>query len=102
MPLLVHFQLGGGEQAENEEDEVSAEIQAWFNEYEQQLRNEGRDEGRKEGASNLLLRQLRARFRELPAAVIARIEAADAADIELWGERVLAEQTLAGVLDKPS
>jgi hypothetical protein len=93
-PLLVHFQLGGGGQAENEEADVNAEMQAWFNEYQQQLR--------KEGASSLLLRQLRARFGELPAATVARIEAAEAAELELWGERLLAAQTLAEVLDKPS
>jgi hypothetical protein len=117
-PLLVHFRLGSNEQATNEEEDVSAEIRAWFEDYQQKLRNEaireGRNEGiregrsegiregRKEGECSLLLRQLRARFGELPAAAIARIEAADMVDLERWGERVLGAQTLPEVLDDPS
>jgi flagellar biosynthesis/type III secretory pathway protein FliH len=109
-PLLVHFRLAIREPATNEEDDVSAEIRAWFEDYERKLRaeerneglNEGRNEGRKEGERNLLLRQLRARFGELPAAAVARIDAAEIAEIERWGERVLAAQTLAEVLDEPS
>ena len=101
---------------------MSAEIRAWFEDYERKLRaeerkegrkeghqeghkeghKEGRDEGRKEGERTLLLRQLRARFGELPAAAIARIDAAEVAELERWGERVLAAQTLAEVLDEPS
>jgi hypothetical protein len=117
-PLLVHFRLGSNEQATNEEDDVSAEIRAWFEDYQQKLRNEairegrnegireGRNEGiregRKEGECSLLLRLLRARFGELPAATVARIEAADMADLERWGERVLGAQTLAEVFAEPS
>ncbi|HZF50952.1 MAG TPA: DUF4351 domain-containing protein [Polyangiaceae bacterium] len=63
---------------------------------------QGRQEGRKEGEFNLLLRQLRARFGELPAAVVTRIEAADIDELERWGERVLSARTLAEVLDEPS
>jgi hypothetical protein len=63
---------------------------------------QGRQEGRKEGELNLLLRQLRARFGELPPASVARIEAADIAELEQWGERVLSAKTLAEVLDEPS
>ncbi|WP_437292655.1 DUF4351 domain-containing protein [Sorangium sp. So ce426] len=133
-PRLVHFQLGLDEQATSEEDDVSAEIRAWFEDYQQKLRNEGRDEGLKEGRDeglkegrdeglkegrdeglkegrdeglkeggrNLLLRQLRARFGELPAAVVARIDAADLAELERWGERVLGARTLDEVLRAPS
>ena len=77
---------------------MGAEIQAWFEDYQQKLRNEGRNEG----GRSLLLRQLHARFGELPAATVARIEAADMADLERWGERVLGARTLAEVLDGPS
>jgi hypothetical protein len=102
-PLLVHFRLGGHGHPTNEEDDVSAEIQAWFADYQRKLRSEffeeGREEGRKEGERGLLLRQLRARFGELPAATVGRIEAADLADLERWGERVLGARTLAEVLD---
>ncbi|WP_441285719.1 DUF4351 domain-containing protein [Sorangium sp. KYC3313] len=97
-PLLVHFQLGLDEQATSEEDDVSAEIRAWFEDYQQKLRNEGL----KEGGRNLLLRQLRARFGELPAAVVARVDAADVAELERWGERVLGARTLDEVLGAPS
>jgi hypothetical protein len=62
----------------------------------------GRDEGRKEGERALLLRLMRARFGELPAAAVARVEGADVAQVELWGERVLTARTLADVLDEPS
>jgi len=105
-PLLVHFRLGSHEHPTHEEDNVSAEIQAWFDDYQRKLRREereeGRKEGRKEGERGLLLRQLCSRFGELPAAAVARIEAADLADLERWGERVLGARTLAEVLDGPS
>jgi hypothetical protein len=104
-PLLVHFQLAGHGHPTNEEDDVSAEIQAWFEDYQHKLRSEerkeGREEGRKEGERSLLLRLLRSRFGELPAVAVARIEAADIADLERWGERILGAQTLAEVLDGP-
>ena len=60
---------------------MSAEIQAWFEDYRRKLRNEAIREGRNEGARSLLLRQLRVRFGELPAATVAHIEAADLADL---------------------
>jgi len=63
---------------------------------------QGRDEGRKEGERALLLRQMRARFGELPAAAVARVEGAEVAQIEQWGERVLTAATLAEVLGQPS
>jgi hypothetical protein len=50
----------------------------------------------------LLLRQLRTRFGDLPAAVVSRIEAAELTDLERWGERILSARTLAEVLDGPS
>jgi hypothetical protein len=63
---------------------------------------QGKDEGRKEGERALLLRQLRARFGELPATAVARVESAESALLERWGERVLSAKTLADVLDEPS
>jgi len=107
-PLLVHFRLGP-DHATNQENDVSAEIQAWFEDYEQKLRNEALKErneaiteARKEESRRLLLRQLRVRFGELPAATVAHIEAADIADLEQWSERVLNAKTLVEVLDDPS
>jgi Domain of unknown function (DUF4351) len=98
-PLLIHFQLAGHDHSKNEEDNVSAEIRAWFDDYQRKLRSEEREEGRKEGERSLLLRQLRTRFGELPPAAVARIEAADLADLERWGERIFGAQTLAEMLD---
>jgi len=63
---------------------------------------QGRDEGRKEGERAMLLRQLRARFGELPADVVSRVEGAEVGTIERWGERVLSAKSLAEVLDEPS
>lgn len=54
------------------------------------------------GERALLLRQLRARFGELPPNAVARVEGADIAALERWGERVLSAETLADVLDEPS
>ena len=65
-------------------------------------RAEGRTEGRKDGERALLLRQLRTRFGELPAGAVARVESAEIAVLERWGERVLSAKTLADVLDEPS
>jgi hypothetical protein len=129
-PLLVQFRLGLGDGATDEEDDVSAEIRAWFEDYQQKLRDEGlragrdeglragrdeglragrdeglragRDEGLRAGARLLLLRLLRARFGELPATAVVRIDAADLTTLERWGERVLGAQSLDEVLDPPS
>ncbi|WP_437775181.1 DUF4351 domain-containing protein [Sorangium sp. So ce1097] len=59
-------------------------------------------QGRQEGERAILLRQLRARFGELPEAVVARVEGAETAALERWAERVLSAKTLADVLDEPS
>ncbi|WP_437980356.1 DUF4351 domain-containing protein [Sorangium sp. So ce117] len=59
-------------------------------------------QGRHEGERAILLRQLRARFGELPEAAVARVEGAEIAVLEQWAERVLSAKTLAEVLDEPS
>jgi Domain of unknown function (DUF4351) len=100
-PLLIHFKLENDEAAANEEDEMGAEIQAWYEKYQQKLQAE-KAEARNDGERRLLLRLLRARFGELPAPATARIEAADVAELDRWGDRVLGAQTLDEVLDEPS
>jgi hypothetical protein len=72
---------------------VSAEIRAWYEIHQQKLREEGE--------RRVILRQLRARFGELPAAAVARVEAADVAELERWAERVFAAKTLDQVLAEP-
>lgn len=59
-------------------------------------------EGVAQGERTMLLRLLRARFGDLPASTLARIESAESSQLEQWGERVLSAKTLADVLDEPS
>lgn len=59
---------------------------------------EGERKGLAEGQRRTLLRLLRTRFGALPADVVARIRAADAAQLDLWTDRVLTAPTLAAVL----
>lgn len=61
------------------------------------LHAKGKAEGRTEGHAELLLRQLDARFGPLPIAVVARVHAAPAADLERWAIAVLSAPTLAAV-----
>jgi hypothetical protein len=57
----------------------------------------GERQGQRDGEQRLLLKMLRVRFGELPA-VVARIEAAQVADIEVWGERAVTASRLDDVL----
>ena len=70
--------------------------------YQSEFAKKFHAEGRIEGERIFLLRQLRTRFGELPAAAVRRIEAAETTALERWGERVLNAATLAEVLDDPS
>ncbi len=99
MPLLVHFQLAASESPASKEADVSAEIRAWFEDYERKQRSQSLQEGQNAGERRLMLRLLRARFGELPPAAIARVEAADSAALERWGERMFDAVTLDEVLD---
>ncbi|XXX75411.1 hypothetical protein WMF30_47960 [Sorangium sp. So ce134] len=71
-PLLVHFRLGGQEPA-IDEYEVSAEIRAWFEDYEKKLRAEERKEGRVEEAARAVLTALRVRGIAVPDVTRERI-----------------------------
>ncbi|WP_437581542.1 DUF4351 domain-containing protein [Sorangium sp. So ce887] len=62
---------------------------------------EGLREGLQQGRRHVLLRQLGARFGALPGAAVARINAADIAELDRWSERVLTAPTLADVLSEP-
>jgi hypothetical protein len=98
LPLLVHFRLVVSRAANFSEDNMSADIRALINEYEQTLRKEGH----KDGERRLLLRLLRSRFGELPAQIVSRVNAADVDDLEQWGERILHAQTIDAVFAEPS
>lgn len=66
----------------------------WRHEGELKGRQEGRQEGEREGERNLLLKQLLRRFGELPGGVRARVEGADVAKLEDWGEALLDARSL--------
>ena len=60
-------------------------------------RLEGERKGRLEGERKVLVRQLRRRFGDLPAAVIAQIDAADEATLERWSDELLDAPSLAAL-----
>ena len=106
-PLLLHFQISTPEPVTTEEDDVSAEIQAWYKDYQQKQQEaraaaleQGLEQGRTNGTRSLLLRLLRARFGELPEEAMARIGAVELEELERWGERVLDARTLDEALDE--
>jgi len=57
-----------------------------------------RREGEAKGKRDALLLQLRQRFGRLPAAAVARVGKADAAELDVWFGRVLTAATLDDVL----
>ena len=118
-PLLLHFGLvSDGPPAANEEDDVSEEIRAWYEDYQRKqetlradARNRGRDEGRDEGRAEGLVRGearalltvLRGRGFAVPDAARERILAQkDPEQLERWIERAITAASLAEVLDEPS
>ena len=101
MPLLIHFGLGSdGPAAANEEDEVnSAEIRAWYEDYQQKLRTEG--EAR--GEARAVLTVLEARGLAVPDAARERILARkDLERLERWLKKAVVAASVAEVLDEPS
>ncbi len=66
----------------------------------EKLLEKGRREGRKEGQCAMLLLLLGIRFGELPAPVVARVEAAQGREIDRWAGRVLTAQALDDVFGK--
>jgi hypothetical protein len=81
-----------------EEREFLMSTEPLYDQWEKQVKNQGRAEGRAEGQRGMLLDQLSIRFGVLPAAAIARINAADIADLSRWAKRVLSAPTLEDVL----
>ncbi|WP_437506143.1 DUF4351 domain-containing protein [Sorangium sp. So ce1099] len=78
--------------------EAEEEIVTIADYLREQGRQAGEREGRLEGQRSTLLKQLRLRFGELPEQVVARVRAADAAQVEGWTERVITSPTLDDVL----
>ncbi|WP_437675720.1 hypothetical protein [Sorangium sp. So ce131] len=95
-PLLVHFRLGSHEPTTDEEDDVSAEIRAWFEDYQQKLRAEARAEE----AARAVLTALRVRGIAVPDVARERILAEkDPETLERWLERAIVAASVAEVLD---
>ena len=62
------------------------------------IQKNGHKKGVLEGQRRTLLRQLRARFGELPGAVVTRIESEDSDMLDVWTDRILTAQTIEEVL----
>lgn len=73
---------------------VEEAVMNWF-EREVDL---GERRGERKAERRVLLKQLRLRFGELPAAVVARVEAADVPELDVWTERVMTASQLEDVL----
>ena len=65
----------------------------------QKGRQEGRQEGSTTEARNILLRQLRRRFGEVPAEIETRLNSANREQLEDWIDRVYEVETVAAVFD---
>ena len=74
--------------------EVEEAVMNWF---EQEVER-GRRDGERRGERRLLLKQLRLRFGELPAAVVARVEEAELPELDAWAERFVTASRLEDVL----
>ena len=78
--------------------EVEEAVMNWFETEVDRGRKDGRREGERQGRRAQLLKQLRLRFGELPAAVVARVEAADVPELDAWTERFVTASRLEDVL----
>jgi hypothetical protein len=76
-------------------------IDEWIQQEIQQGRAEGETAGRAVAARQILLRLLRQRFGELPAAVLSRVESATAEWCEEMAVRVLTAKTLSDLGFQP-
>lgn len=64
-------------------------IEQWRDQGRKQGHEQGREEGRRAGHTEVLRRQLGARFGELPWQIVERLEAAPVEQLEAWALRVL-------------
>ncbi len=82
------------EQRHPQEDELMV---SYFERARQEGRQEHHRTGLREGEALLLHRMLRQRFGELPDWVWPRLQQADTAQLERWGERILSADSLGAV-----
>jgi hypothetical protein len=65
---------------------------------EERGRKKGLEQGITKARRDILLKLLRGRFRAVPKAAVARIEAADIAQLDRWLDQILTAPTLAEAL----
>ena len=78
--------------------EVEEAVMNWFEREMDGSKRKGQREGERVGERRLLLKQLRLRFGELPSAVVARIDAAEVPELDVWAERFVTASRLEDVL----
>ncbi len=105
LQLILRYILATNEPKRRPEDVIDRLLAAMGNEGKddvmtaaEMLIDQGRREGERKGKRTMLRTLLAARFGSLPDAAVARINAADLAQLDVWAERVLTEPTLAAVL----
>jgi hypothetical protein len=104
-PVLVQFGRARPRKLETNEEEadVRTEIQAWFDDYQRELRTKERGEGRVEEASRSVLTVLRVRGVAVPDVARERILAQkEPSLLERWLERASIATSIAEVIDDPS
>jgi hypothetical protein len=111
-PLLLQFkmeQMIAGERGDMTREEVvnSPEYQLWYESYlrNQKLlaethRKEGVRDGEREGVRRVLRKLLQARFGELSAEIVTRLNEAGNDELERWTDRVLTAATLEQVIEE--
>ena len=106
--MLLPARLPGIELPEmsdlNEVNTMLAErVKQWTEEWKaeglQAGRQQGLQEGRQQGEASLLLRLLTRKFGPIDEPTRARVLAADAEQLLVWGERVLSAETLGDVFE---
>lgn len=100
-PILVHFRLASQvpDEDEDEEDEMGAEITAWFEDWQRRMKTEVRVED----AARSVLTAFRVRGIDVPQDVRARILAEkDPEILERWHEKAIVAGSVAEVLGEPS
>ena len=105
-PLLLHYQVEVAASATNEEDTVSAEIQAWYEDYQrkqQELREEALRQRSAETQVQAVLTVLRVRGIAVPESARERILAeGDLERLERWHERAIVASSVGEVFDESS
>jgi len=77
---------------------LAENIKKWEAEIATKAKSEGKVEGKFEGSVGIFILLLEKRFGKIPPEILAKIEQADAAQIEAWSLRLLDARTLEEIL----